>query len=90
MVAQPMTKTAKVWTVDLYTDRIRIKSVADVQREENHPFFPKTVHKFQSRDKALEFCVQRADRAAVYAKKELDNAWKRMKRLRKMQAEAGR
>ena len=86
-----MTKAAaKVWTVDRYIDQIVMRKVDDLERAENHPFFPQTFYKFESRAEALSFCVQRAERAVVTTKKDLDSTWRRLKRLRKMQAEAVR
>lgn len=76
-----MSDEAMVWTVDKYCDRIVLRRVADVLREESHPCFPRDFHKFESQDEALHFCIRRAERGVIDAKKDLDNAWKRVKRL---------
>jgi hypothetical protein len=84
MVVEQMSDAKMVWTVDEYFDRIARRRLSDVMRDEANPRFPRSIRKFKSREQALQFCIHRAERGVIRAKKDLDAAWRRMKRLQKM------
>jgi hypothetical protein len=86
MVAGAMSGQEIVWTVDKYCDRIRLRRSVEVKRDQNS-LWPHNFHVFHSRQQAIQFCVSRAESGVINLRRDLDVAWKRLKRLQKKLAE---
>ena len=84
------TEKEMVWTVDKYCDRIIQRNAETVAREQNHPYFSKKIATFNTQEEAIKFCIHRAERGVIDAKKDLDLAWKRLKRMTKKLAAVAR